>query len=122
MAEEYWAAAGHAERFDVGPEATREMAIEAMHESYVPGDHFRTGRRQDIDIRDLCPDADVFLEAVCRHLGDMVGEASEDWCPTGVQEMDLSVRLQQLFGEWIERHKLQPTFFEVVDIQEHTVS
>lgn len=122
MAEEYWAAIGSSEQFGIGPEPTRQALIEQLGHEEFPGQAFRTGRSKGIDIAALCPDADVLLERIYCDLSDMVGEAADDWVVTKERQDDLTGRLLAVFAEWVRYHELQPAFFEIVDIEEHTVS
>lgn len=120
--EEYWGTVGNSENFSVGPEPTREALIDLLSHECVPGQKFSTGIRRDINIVSLMPHAEYLIEATIDNLYDEVGETSEYWNPSNEAIQDLNSRLEIILKDWIKTWGLQPLFFAVDKIEEHTAT
>lgn len=66
--------------------------------------------------------ADLILEQVVEQADYQCGEASEDWLRwdtiTKEQLKELQDNMQKVFDEWLKKHGLEPTFYNIVNIEE----
>jgi len=72
----------------------------------------------------FAPDEDDVTEIMCLRADDNAGEASEDWLrdiPKEASE-ELTADLAKLVDAWATKHKLQPAFWLVTEVQEHVVT
>ena len=66
--------------------------------------------------------ADLILEQVVEQADYQCGEVSEDWLRwdaiTKEQLKELQDNMQKVFDEWLKKHELEPTFYNIVNIEE----
>ena len=66
--------------------------------------------------------ADLILEQVVEQADYQCGEASEDWLRwdtiTKEQLKELQDNMQKVFDEWLKKHDLEPTFYNIINIEE----
>lgn len=67
--------------------------------------------------------ADTILDHAREAAYDDTGEHSENWLDsvTSEQEADLDAALCAAFDAWCEKHKHNPTFYSLADVQKHEV-
>lgn len=99
---------------------TQEEAAAAYvrGESPFVGDTFYVGEVCPVDLSELLPSGADVVEILQQQAQDAVGEAADEW-PDATPEMvdELEKALAVVITAWVERHKLEPTFYEV----EHSV-
>ena len=84
-----------------------------------PSSWFEVGERMD-----FIPEvyADLILEQVVEQADCQCGEVSEDWLRwdtiTKEQLKELQDNMQNVFDEWLKKHDLEPTFYNIVNIEE----
>jgi hypothetical protein len=73
--------------------------------------------------RYLSDAAEALLDRAREAAYDDTGEHSENWLDsvTSEQEADLDAALCAVFDAWCEKHKHNPTFYSLADVQEHEV-
>lgn len=86
---------------------TKEEAIEAL------GGEGWVGRCVPPEEVEKLIDADLILERIQDH-DEYSGEWADGWpdC-TKEQRDDLTASIQRAFGDWIDRHKLRPKFYNI---------
>lgn len=101
---------------------TREEAIEEAKAYYDGLDvkRFWTGRNVPVDpLRYV--HADWLIEHIINH-DDFCIEEAEGWPgSTKEQDAELTAALQGVFRDWMARHKLEPNFWLVEDVQKHEI-
>jgi vacuolar-type H+-ATPase subunit E/Vma4 len=106
-----------------GEFATREEALEEALDGIEPRTVW-TGRNVPADTASsyLGDVARSILDSAIDNAVDEVGEAAESWLShiTREQEADLNRLIAEAFDAWATAHGLQPTFWSVTDLQEHT--
>lgn len=84
-----------------------------------PSSWFEVGERMD-----FIPEvyADLIIEQVVEQADYQCGEVSEDWLRwdtiTKEQLKELQDNMQNVFDEWLKKHDLEPTFYNIVNIEE----
>lgn len=109
------------EHFECEEHASREDALEAGWDADPDGDHVWTGVaipgaevRPEINANDV-------IERLQEEAYGEVGEAAEDWLDKASKEQvaELGRDLNAALTAWLDRHKLQPTYFAVQDVEQH---
>jgi hypothetical protein len=100
---------------------TREEAIEAATEEYLDSDveGFFVGKIKPYESHKDIVDVERILEQVSEAVYDDMGEFAEYYLHDVKREHEdeLEKELNEVFHKWIEKYNYQPTFFEVVDIE-----
>lgn len=99
---------------------SREEAIEEAKGEYPDAKHLYTGRNVPVDpLRYV--HADWLIEHIINH-DDFCIEQAEGWPgSTKEQEKELTAALREAFASWMTRHKLEPAFWLVEDVEKHEV-
>lgn len=101
-------------------EGSFDSPEEAAEEAFASEDH-----RESVMIAEIVPvdgtdwiHASHFLDSI-QLSDDYLGEWAEDWpkC-TQEQEDELTRMLRRTFGQWLYKHGLRPTFFNVKNPKE----
>ena len=105
---------------------TKEEAIEwgrSEYESYNV-DGFFIGVKKPYIISSDIIDAYTVLERVSDSICDHMGECAEDYLGDieGTQIEELEKELNAVFHKWVKKHKLAPTFYEVIKVEEIELS
>lgn len=114
------------ETFSEGPYDTREEAIAAGPDcfgSLTPGCVFFSGEEVAFDLGRTCPVAESVIEEAQELAYDECGEVAQDWLDdvTPEQVEDLRESLRTAWLSWLQKHKLEPTWFSVDNIESHEV-
>lgn len=114
-----WYFSDDEEHFQGDGDATREDALEEARESYGMHGTVWTGRK----VPPTVPRINVawVLEALREKADDDDWEAAESWLEkvTPEQEAELQAALDGAFRAWLVKHKHEPTWFDIADVQEH---
>ena len=100
---------------------TKEDAIEDCREEYNSGDYEEetcyVGR---IDTYNAFIDADSIIEDIQNYAYSECGEVAEEFLidVTKEQTEELQDKLNDVLQEWLTKHNLQPTFGNMVDVEE----
>ena len=66
-------------------------------------------------------DSDWIIEQVTEQADWQCGEIAEDWLQwdaiTKEQREELQENVQKVFDDWLKKHNLEPTFYNVVNIE-----
>lgn len=83
---------------------------------------FRIGRKIPVDVPSI--DVDRILECAYEDVYDKVGECAEGFLDnvTKEQQNELEEQLNDIFYNWIKKHKLEPNCFVVEDIEDIQVN
>lgn len=97
---------------DTRKEVIKEGMKMAKEEGLVT---FRIGRKIPVGIPSL--DVDNILEDTYNQVYDEVGEVAESFLEdiTPEQQKELEEKLNEVFYNWIKKHKLEPTCYTVAD-------
>ena len=110
-----WCISLNGENFCDDDYSSREEAIKAVKEDYGAG---YVGRC----IRIKFDEMDITYDETGYYLGeilyDEVGDAADNWGMTDEQEIELSNILAKAVIKYINEHRLQPSCYKVVDIEE----
>lgn len=85
----------------------------------VPSSLFEVGEKSS-----FAPhiDVDMILDDVVEQATWQCGEIADDWLSwdtiTKAQEEELQNNMQNVFDEWLKKHHLEPTFYNVINIEE----
>lgn len=67
-------------------------------------------------------DSDLIIEQVAEQASWQCGEIGDEWLNwndiTKEQRKELQDNMQKTFDEWLRKHSLEPTFFNVIHIEE----
>ena len=67
-------------------------------------------------------DSDWIIEQVAEEASCQCGEIGDEWLNwndiTEEQRKELQDNMQKTFDEWLEKHNLEPTFFNVIHVEE----
>lgn len=110
------------EQFDNEYDSREEAVTEFPHDfDLEPGAKFSTGRVVVYKPKRLL--ADAVIDFLREEAWDRVGEVCEDWLYVVPKELAeaLNDRLGAVVRGWLQDPRLTPTFFEVVEVEEHTV-
>ena len=123
---EVWLVSSDEERWTLGEEfASQAEAVAGAAEELElgPGDRFWAGRKAEVEVRELVRGlGDDALQCLSEQSYEAAGEASEDWpSPSKEEEADLQAVLAEAVASWVSRHCLTPSFFRLVDVDEHRV-
>lgn len=67
-------------------------------------------------------EAEYVIERAGECAGDDVGDYAEDWpLASKEQTAELDESIRAVFEAWCVKHKLEPTFYSIVDVQKHEV-
>lgn len=114
----WWSGPSHDGPMNGGPYATREDAIANATDDHDlgPGDAFQTGRA--VPVADPL-DADLVINALeswsCDNAPEGLGEDYPTVSPAAKAE------LSALLASWAKKHGVQPTWFDMEDVQDHVV-
>ena len=94
---------------------SKEEAIENLRDSYNDG---YIGKCVEIEFaeEDIIPYIEI-VHILSETLSDEVGEASEDWEFTTEQEEEISQIVAKAVIDYINKNKLQPRCYKVIDIE-----
>lgn len=109
-----WCLSGNEENF-FGDYETREQAIAAAKNEFMPGETFYVGECVKSPPVLGAPDAgDIIDRAVC-YAADEFGECAETFlaCVTPAEVDDLQRRLEEVWVEWIRAHQLEAEFWTI---------
>jgi hypothetical protein len=113
------------EDFFQGEYPTRAEALHAAiaTKRLGAGDVVEIGGSVPWDTTEFFPDPLDLIQEIQRKAVEEVGDVAEDWLEnvSEVAAAELNASLEALLASWIEKHKLAPTFFRVVDIEKHEV-
>ena len=110
------------EQYFDGEYETREEALEVGCDARNKEATIWTGvqapARQPKFTRD---DVDEIIERKQDQAIDQVGDAAEGWLASITTEKleELRVGFDKVFQAWLVKYELKPTWFEVIDVQEH---
>lgn len=97
---------------------TREGAIEEAKSEGLK--RFWTGENVRPDPTDFIDGSDVIERIVCQD--EFTGDWADGWPEaTKEQEAELTGMLRAAFNLWMEKHGLGPKFWNVENVQEHTI-
>jgi hypothetical protein len=100
---------------------TKEEAIESAIEEYLDSDveGFFVGKVKPYVLDENIVDIERILEQVSGNVYDDMGEFAECYLHDVKREHEdeLEREINEVFHKWIEKYNYQPTFFEVVDIE-----
>lgn len=109
----------YGERFEAEEHSSREAAAAAGFEECLGADIIWTGviapaARHTID-------ADDVIERLREEAHEEVGEVADEWLENVSAEevAELAHDLNAALTAWLDRHKLQPTYFAVQDVEQH---
>ena len=105
---------------ETGEEMTREDAIEEAIcvLGLDPGDGFFLGIRVALRGEDFAPKACDIIETMGMRIDDRVGEISDGWPSTSLQQdEELTARIREVVGQWLDKHGLQPRFYAVDQVE-----
>lgn len=97
----------------------RELFNDVHNYPDHPSGWFEVGERMD-----FIPEvyADLIIDQVVEQAYCQCGEISEDWLRwdtiTEEQLKELQGNMQKVFDEWLKKHDLEPTFYNIVNIEE----
>ena len=67
-------------------------------------------------------DSDWIIEQVAEQADWQCGEIAQDWLQwdtiTEEQREELQNNMQRVFDEWLKKHSLEPTFYNIIHIEE----
>ncbi|AEB77654.1 hypothetical protein ADU80_04860 [Clostridium botulinum] len=101
---------------DIEGDTRKEVIKEGMRMAKEEGlVTFRIGRQIPIGIPTL--DIDSILEGAYDQVYDEVGEVAEGFLEgvTSEQQKELEEKLNEVFYNWIKKHKFEPSCYIVVD-------
>ena len=105
---------------------TKEKAIEWGRDEYqtFDVDGFFVGVKRPYVISSNIIDAETVLERINDSIFDDMGECAEDYLGDieGTQIEELEKELNAVFHKWVKKHKLRPTFYEVIKVEEIELS
>ena len=123
MSEFYWETRG-AECWgdNNGPYPTREAAVEAGEAELGPGAKLQTGIREDCCAAQFVRvEVERILEDMAEAADDEVGEVAAGWPDlSSEEETELESLLEATARRFFEGHNLEPTFWKITQIQDHT--
>lgn len=107
--------------FDSRAEAVADAERELLGQGR-PGTRFWTCRRRDPKPDDFAVHGDYVVEQLGLDAYDRAGEWAEGWPDvTEAEEAELGEALTKVMREWLQRHSLMGTWWEAVDLEQHTV-
>lgn len=74
--------------------------------------------------KDFVPyvDSDLIIEQIAEQASWQCGEAGDDWLRwdtiTKEQQEELQKNMQNVFDDWLKKYNLEPTFYNVINIEE----
>lgn len=103
-----------------GEFSTREAALEEARDGQNDMTVW-TGVCEAIHVRRYMPDGDDLIERMVEQAYDDCGEASESWLDSVSKEQraELTEGVRSLIEAWLDKHKLNANFWNVVNIIEH---
>ena len=113
-----------------GPFESREAALAEAMSELTCQDHFDPEQAEhfvytgmDEPHTPTLPGVEWLVENLQEMAYDAIGEAAEDWLEdvTNEEEEDLQDMVMEAVNKWLEKHKKQPTFFTVTEVETHTV-
>lgn len=99
------------DEFDTKEEAIEEGAYEAWDCEY---ESFYVGQKKSVVLTDFLPDTQSLVETLSENAYDAVGDLTDAWPSISREQRD---ELIALIDEWAIRNNLNPTFFQVINVE-----